>query len=174
MLFYFAGEPTKSKSKISQHAEKVWVIMLAVKGSTVKSGILCLTTDLRSSAVKTCNWTEKASTTSHFANFFDDLAKLTEHDDFKVVFNTSRQFKSKSIQFSQQWGAFASFHGLLQEDGSACNKGQKLIHTLHKTIEVNWENQGHPFKDCELGNELGKLGNKHETNHFFLSGVDKI
>jgi hypothetical protein len=63
---------------------------------------------------------------------------------------------------------------LLQEDGLACNKGQKLINTLQKTIEAYWEKQGHPFKNCELGNEHSKLGNKHETDHFFLSGVDKI
>ncbi len=56
----------------------------------------------------------------------------------------------------------------------ARNKGQKIIDTLHKTIEANREKQGHPFKDCELGNEHSKLGNKHETDHFFLSGVDKI
>jgi hypothetical protein len=174
MLFYFAGELTKSKSKISQHAEQVRDIMLAVKGSTVKSGLLHLTTDLQPSAMKTCKWTEKASTTSCFVNLFDDLTELTEHDDSKVVFNTSRQFKSKSIQFSQQWDAFASLHDLLQEDGLACNKGQKLIDTLHNTIEANREKQGRPFKDCELGNEHSKFGNKHETDHFFLSGVDKI
>ncbi len=95
MLFYFAGELTKSKSKISQHAEQVQDIMLALKVSTVKSGLLHLTTDLRPRAFKTCKWTKKASTTSCFVNLFDDLTELTEHDDSKVVFNTSRQFKSK-------------------------------------------------------------------------------
>jgi hypothetical protein len=97
MSFYFAGELTKSKSKISQHAEEVWNIMLAVKGSTVELGLLCLTTDLRPRAVTTCKWTEKASTTKCFVNLFDDLAVLTKHDDSKVNFTTSRQFKTKSL-----------------------------------------------------------------------------
>ena len=30
------------------------------------------------------------------------------------------------------------------------------------------------FKDWELGNEHSKRGNKHETDHFFLRGMDKI
>ncbi len=96
MLFYFAGELTKSNSKTSQNAEQVQDIMLAVKGSTVKSGLLHLATDLQPRAVKTCKWTEKASTTSRFVKLFDDLTE-TEHDNSKVILNTSRQFKSKSM-----------------------------------------------------------------------------
>jgi hypothetical protein len=98
--------------------------MLAVKGSTVESGLLRLTTILKPKAVKTCKWTEKASTTSHFVRLFDDLTELTKHEDSKVEFNTSKQFKNKSILYSQQWDEFANLHGLLQEDGLACNKGK--------------------------------------------------
>ena len=84
------------------------------------------------------------------------------------------RFKNKSILYSKQWDEFANLHVLLQEDGLACNKGQKLIDTLHKTIEENRDKAGHPFKNCELTNEHSKLGNKHETDHAFSRGVDKI
>jgi hypothetical protein len=63
---------------------------------------------------------------------------------------------------------------MLQEDGFARNKGQKLIDTLHKTIEANWEKQNLPFKDCKLRSEHSKLGNKHEIDHSFSSVMDKI
>ncbi len=49
-----------------------------------------------------------------------------------------------------------------------------MIDTLHKTIEENRNKAGHPFKNCELTNEHSKLGNKHETDHAFSCGVDKI
>jgi hypothetical protein len=107
--------------------------MIAVKGSTVESGLLCLATDLQPRSVKTYKWTAKASTTSCFVKLFSDLTELTEIDDSKVILNTSRQFKPKSMQFSQQWDAFTSLHGLLQEDGLACNKGQKSVYTLKKS-----------------------------------------
>ena len=87
---FFAAQLNKSKSKISEHAEHVRSIMLAVKGSTVESGLPRLTTDLKPKAVKTCKWTEKASTTSRFVRLFDDLTELTEHEDSKVDFNTSK------------------------------------------------------------------------------------
>ena len=49
-----------------------------------------------------------------------------------------------------------------------------MIDTLHKTIDVYREKQGHPFKDCELKNNHSKLGNKHETDRAFSIGVDKL
>ncbi len=67
-----------------------------MKGSTVESGLLCLTTDLRPKAVKTCKWTEKASTTTHFVRLFDDLTELALNKDSKVEFDTKRAFKVKS------------------------------------------------------------------------------
>jgi hypothetical protein len=135
--------------------------MLAVKGSTVESSLLCLTTDLWPSAVKTCKWTEKASTTSRFVNLFDDLIELTEHDDSKVVFNTSRQFKSKSIPFSQQWDVFVSLHGLLQEDeedGLARNKGQKLIIPFTILLKQTRRNKAIPSKIASLEMNTASLG----------------
>jgi hypothetical protein len=39
---------------------------------------------------------------------------------------------------------FAQLHGLLHEDGMACNKGLNL-NTLHKTIDANWERQVKKF-----------------------------
>ena len=148
--------------------------MLAVKGSTVESGLLRLTTDLRPKAVKTCKWTEKASTTSRFLNLFDHLVLLADNKDSRVNFDTRNSFKLQTQKFSRQWDAFAQLHGRLQEDGLPRNKGQILINTLHKTIEENREKRGHPFQGCELKNTHSMLGNRHETNHDFSAGVNKI
>jgi hypothetical protein len=109
-----------------------------------------------------------------FVRLFDDLTELTENEDSKVQFDPRRAFKTKSDLYAKQWNAFAQLHGMLQENGLARNKGQKMIDTLHKTIDVYREKQGHPFKDCELKNNHSKLGNKHETDHAFSRGVDKI
>ncbi len=175
LLSNLAGELIKSKAKISEHADQVQDILLAVKGSTVESGLLRLTTNLRPKAVKTCKqWTKKASTFTCFVSLFDDLTELTLNKDSKVEFNTRRAFKVKSDLYSKQWDAFAQLHGMLQEDGLACNKGQKMIGSLHKTIDVYRERQGHLFKDCKLKNNHSKLGNKHEIDHAFSRAVDKI
>ena len=42
------------------------------------------------------------------------------------------------------------------------------------TINDNRGKRGHPFEGCELKCKHSVLGNPHETNHFFSSGVDKI
>jgi hypothetical protein len=156
-----AGELSKSKSIISKHADNVRDVMLAVKGSTVESELLRLTTDLRPKAVKTCKWTEKASTTSCFLNLFDHLVLLADNKDSRVNFDTKNSFKLQTQKFSRQWDAFAQLHGRLQEDGLPRNKGQILINTLHKTIEENREKRGHPFQGCELKNTHSMLGNHH-------------
>ena len=80
----------------------------------------------------------------------------------------------KSDHYSKQWDAFAQLHGMLQEDGLARNKGQKMIDMLHETIALYREKQGHQFKGCELKNDHSKLGNKHENDHAFSRAVDKI
>jgi hypothetical protein len=125
------GELSKSKAKISEHANQVRDVLLAVKGSTVESGLLRLTTDLRPRAVNTCKWTEKASTTRSFVRLFDDLTELTINENSKIDFDTRRAFKVKSDKYSKQWDAFAQLHGMLQEDGLARNKGQQMINMLH-------------------------------------------
>jgi hypothetical protein len=63
--------------------------LVAVKGSMVESGLLCLTMDLRLKTVKTYKWTEKASTTSHFVWLFDDLTELTKDKDSNIEFDTT-------------------------------------------------------------------------------------
>ena len=87
------------------HANQVRDVLLAVKGSTVESGLLRLTTDLRPKAVNTCKWTEKASTTRSFVRLFDDLTELTVHENSRIEFDTRRAFKVKSDQYSKQWDA---------------------------------------------------------------------
>ena len=173
-LSNLAGELSKSKAKISEHANQVRDVLLAVKGSTVESGLLHLTTDLRPRDVNTCKWTEKASTTRTFVRLFDDLTELTVNENSKIDFDTRRAFKVKSDHYSKQWDAFAQLHGMLQEDGLARNKGQKMIDMLHETIALYREKQGHQFKGCELKNDHSKLGNKHENDHAFSRAVDKI
>jgi hypothetical protein len=105
---------------------------------------------------------------------FDDLTELTVHKNSKIDFDTRRAFKVKSDQYSKQWDAFAQLHSMLQEDGLARNKGQKIINMLHETIALYQDKQGHPFKDCKLKNNHSKLGNKHETDQAFSRVVDKI
>jgi len=111
-LFNLAGELSKSKAKISEHTDQVRDILLAVKGSTGESELLCLTRDLRPKAVKTCKWTEKESTTTCFVRLFDDLTELTLNEDSKVEFDTRRAFKVICTQNS----------GTLLLNSMACSK----------------------------------------------------
>ena len=46
--------------------------------------------------------------------------------------------------------------------------------TFHKEVAKNKRNKNHYFYGYELGRRHSKLGNKHETNTAFCSGLNKI
>ena len=58
--------------------------------------------------------------------------------------------------------------------GMTLSTGQGLLDTFHEEIANHRNTPGHIFYRCELKNEHSKLGNKHETDKHFTSGVIKI
>lgn len=70
--------------------------------------------------------------------------------------------------------AIASLHGKLQEHGLPRYKGQAYIDATMAAINEHKNTPGHPLYCCEWKYTHSKRGNKHETNKFFCSGLNKI
>ena len=53
-------------------------------------------------------------------------------------------------------------------------KGQTILDGFYQMVADNNSTPGHPLHQLKIKNEHSKIGNKHENNDAYSSGIHKI
>jgi len=103
------------------------------------------------------------------------LRYLSAADDLgSLPSNQPQNIQVLSQKYAGHMNAIASLHGKLQLQGLARYKGQSMIDAAIHAINQHKDNPQHPLHGCEWKGGHSKLGNKHETDKHFSSGLHKI
>lgn len=169
------GEMKKDEnSYLSKHIQEVRAIVAKVKGSIREVAILRRFTDLKPHLKNTCKWTGDYSTVNRFGELYPDLKAAAMEDDSRIAFDTTVKFKMTNDRVRKQLEGMSVIHGNLQKQGLRRDSGQQMMNAIHHEIDKHRGDRGHVWFQCPLQDKHSKLGNKHETDHDFCSGVIKI
>ena len=102
------------------------------------------------------------------------LSALTEDSSSRISFDTSLSFKNNTKKYRGQMRALTQLHVHLQTHGLSKHKGQLLIDNFFQSVSTFKDVHGHALEGYGIKNEHSKMGNKHETDPHFITGIDKI
>lgn len=167
-------EMKKGGALVTTHHRIIHDILMKVKRSTVQTGILQQLTNLRPTVVNTCKWTSMTSDLNRFTKLFKPLSEMVTNVRSSIEFDTSQPFLHQTKRYAKHMNAISSLHGQLQVHGLQRYKGQSMIDATINAINEHKNNAEHPLYCCEWKGAHSKLGNKHETDKHFCSGLYKI
>ena len=82
--------------------------------------------------------------------------------------------KTKTLWAQGHSKALQQVHAQCQTVGLSRMKGQTILDGFYQMVTENNSTPGHPLHQLQIKNEHSKIGNKHENNHAYSSGIHKI
>jgi len=164
----------ESGAEMFSHIDKIREVLSSVKRSCCESGMLGKLTNLKPTCVRSCKWQADFSALSRFDRLWIPLSALTEDSSSRISFDTSLSFKNNTKKYRGQMRALTQLHVHLQTHGLSKHKGQLLIDNFFQSVSTFKDVHGHALEGYGIKNEHSKMGNKHETDPPFITGIDKI
>lgn len=99
---------------------------------------------------------------------------MTNDENSRVDFDTGIRFKREVAKAQGHSKALQQVHVQCQTVGLSRMKGQTILDGFYQMVADNNSTPGHPLHQLQIKNEHSKIGNKHENNHAYSSGIHKI
>ena len=99
---------------------------------------------------------------------------MTEDSESRISFDTYLAFKNTTKKYKGQMRSLTQLHIQLQTHGLSKDTGQHIVDNFFSSVSTFKNVRGHPLEGYGIKNEHSKTGNKHKTDHHFITGIDKI